>query len=398
MNLIWQVVGSKFKKLFFRFVFYPFCRLLLLISAPLRALKRRRFLSFKEAPATVLLVFFGRGLGDSLLFTGILESVRKRYPKAELRLATFSQMESYFRDNPFVDVLIPCPDYFGKGVLGCARFLSSALEACKKGPVDLLIDLLPNRDLGSVLWSLIAAKRYSVGVGDPPKQLFYDLPVSIDWKRHYFEALRDAVRPLGIEIGRPSFWLPPEVSLEELVDRELALAKCILVAPGGKRNVEAPKDYCWSFGGFTEVVESLLGEGQRVILLGADYDRDCLKSLKPHPCLVNLIGKTSLPQLFTLVRRHAKLVVCNNSALLHLAAVLHIPTVSYADPQENITRWGPYPNDGRHIVLQDGKNQKVKPQDFLDAIWKQLTAGPKAIENNPDTPLPSSESAVSQDE
>lgn len=397
MNFIWQILRSNFRKFIFHVILYPFCRFLLLLASPLRAWKHRKFSASQIAPRTVLLVFFGRGLGDSLLFTGILESVRKRFPKAELRLATFSQMEGYFRNNPFVDVLIPCPDYFGKGVSGFSRILSSALEVRKKGPVDLLIDLLPNRDLGSVLWSLIVAKRYSVGIGDPPKQLFYDLPIPIDWKRHYFETLRDAVRPLGIEVGRPSFWLPREVELEGFLDRELAQAKCILVAPGGKRNVEAPKDYCWSFGGFTEVVEGLLGEGERVILLGAGYDRDCLKFLKSHPLLIDLIGRTSLPELFTLVKRHARLVVCNNSALLHLAAVLNIPTVSYADPQENIVRWGPHPNDGRHIVLQDGKNGKVTAQDFLAAIRKQLAAEPNVIENNPDTPLPSSESLTSRD-
>ncbi|MCH7801009.1 MAG: right-handed parallel beta-helix repeat-containing protein [Chloroflexi bacterium] len=43
------------------------------------------------------------------------------------------------------------------------------------------------------LWEFFIRKRYSVGIGDSVKRLFYDTPVSINWNIHYFEAIRNGM-------------------------------------------------------------------------------------------------------------------------------------------------------------------------------------------------------------
>lgn len=361
-------------KVFVSAIVYPAANVVLFTTSPIRRFRQKRFLSEGASPRSLLVVYLARGLGDCIFFSGVLEGIRNRFPHSKIRLVILTQWEKYFEGNPNINQIIPCPDYFGQGLSGSLRFLRSAIQLRKDGPVDLYLELLPSLMLMPALWSLFVPKRYSVGIGSPLKQLFYDRPVSIKWNQHFFDCLRDGVAPLGIQINQPNFWSPREVSLDGLLDPEVQSMKTIVLAPGGRRNVEAPKDYCWTFEGFDYVMEQLTAEGYRVILTGAEHDLTYLTSIRPNPNLINLVGKTSLAELFTLIKRCARLVVSNNSAPLHIATIFNIPTVSYADPQENMTRWGAYGPDGMHLALQDTGKKKVTPEEFLEAVLKKLRA------------------------
>ncbi len=345
---------------------------LLLLSAPLRRSRKINFERCAE-PEKVLVSFLGRGLGDCIYMGAALGAIRRRFQNARITLAVLSHHELYFRGNPFLDRLIACPDYEQNFPHNLLRFLASApRELGQKARFDLLLDLCPSLALEPALWSFFIPCHFSIGTGDSLKRLFYDAPVSIDWNRHFYEAILEGLRPLGIRDQKPEFWVPAGASLSGLIPEDFMKEKTVIIAPGGKRNVEAPKDYCWIFEGFGEVVKSLLERGIKIILTGAAYDRAVADTLKPHPLMLDLVGKTSIPQVFTLVKECAQLVVCNNSGLLHIACALDIPSVSYADPQENMLRWGPYPAGPKHLWLQDQTNRKVRTKEFLEAVLKQL--------------------------
>jgi ADP-heptose:LPS heptosyltransferase len=367
-----KLLLCRLSKLFRIFASRIVTPLILFLARPVRAYRARKYSLDVSSPATILISFFSRGLGDSIYFSGILKEVRHRFPKARIKLAILAHMEDYFLANPLIDELFPCPDYqpHRRNQL---QFLRSALKIRQRvGRVDLLLNLCPTLALEPALWDCLIKTQFSIGIGDSLKRIFYDKFVPIDWKEHFYESMLGGVRPLGIEGWEPSFWIPPEESIEELVSSEILSKKAVVIAPGGKRNIEAPKDYCWTFKGFSQVIEELLSRGYPVILTGAGYDRATASELKSHPLLTDLMGRTTISQVFQIVKRYARLVVCNNSGLLHIASVLGVPTVSYADPQENMLRWGPYPRSGNHVVLQDQIDKKVTPGEFLEAILNRL--------------------------
>ena len=341
----------------------------LCITYPIRSFRIKTYLSSQPNPKIVLLAFFGRGLGDCIYFSGLLMSIRKKFPSARIRLAILSQMKDYFSGNPFVDEILPCPDYFNGSFREYIRYFSSARNV---GPVDILLELCPNLLLAPGVWSWIVPKRLSIGIGDSLKRIFYDKPVPIEWQKPFFEAMLPGLEPFAIKVNEMSFWIPQDAQIDELFEFRAPYKKAIVIAPGGKRNVEAPKDYCWTFKGFSSVTNRLIAEGHWVMLVGAEYDRVSIHGIESSHRLLNLIGKTSIRQLFVIIQRYARLVVCNNSGLLHVASVLNIPTVSYADPQENILRWGPYPPFGHHSILQDQPNHKVSPEELFQAILNSL--------------------------
>lgn len=372
MKVVQHLISKclKLARLTFAFVVTP---LLLSLTKPFRLRKTRRYRSKMNPPSSILLSFFGRGLGDCLYFSGLLQTIRFHFPTAKTRLACLKQMESYFQGSPWIDELLPCPDYAPQGN-NLRQFLGSALQIRKKiGLMDLLLDLCPSLALEPALWGTLIFKKYSIGVGDSLKRVFYDQYVPINWRKPFYEAALDGLKPLTIAPQPPAFWIPENANIDGLIPPGFESKKAVVIAPGGKRNVEAPKNYCWIFEYFPQVIEELVSRGYPVILTGADYDRAIGEIIKPQPLLLDLIGKTTIPQVFKIVRQYARVVVCNNSGLLHIASVMGIPSVSYANTEQNMRRWSPYPPSSRHTVLQDKISRKITHEEFLQSVLEKLS-------------------------
>lgn len=393
---------KKLKKLNRLFWAHAFTPSILFLTAIPRARREKQFRSAE--PRTILISFFGRGLGDSIYFSGVLKIIRSRFPRAKIQLAFLKQLAPYFNGNPYVDEFIACPDYY-QGIRGFFNFYQSAWKRRQRGPVDLLLNLCPTLLMLPVFWDFFIQKRYSIGVGDSLKRLFYDSPVPIDWTIHYYECVLRGIEPLGIKMQKghkPEFWIPAEVDIRHLFPTGADLSKAIIVAPGGRRTVEAPKEYCWTFEEFPDVIKGLLKRGYPVIVTGADYDQEIMDKITAHPNLINLIGKTTILEIFSIVKKYGHLAVCNNSGLMHIAGILGVPTVSYADPKENMIRWCAHPHENNlHDFSQDTRDKKITAGEFLELIAAKLEelkrpvlkqeaiAETPATESNPENQPPS---------
>lgn len=80
----------------------------------------------------------------------------------------------------------------------------------------------------------------------------------------------------------------------------------------------------------------------------------------PEGRFTNLLARTSLAQLPDLIHA-ARLVLCNDSGPMHLAAAMHRPVAALFGPTDH-GRFGPYPlDDPNHLILRapDGKMAKL---------------------------------------
>ncbi|MDH3673533.1 MAG: hypothetical protein OES46_20645 [Gammaproteobacteria bacterium] len=358
-------------KLCFRFFGRPFCWMMLKLTAPVRRSRRQRFERYPMPPESVCVAFFRRGLGDALYLSALWPHIRQAFPKARLQLATFEASLLLFDGLPGVDSRIGCPDFHRAGPRGLVAFMRPALRMRTADSFDLCFDISPTLDAPSAVWCRVACRGLVAGVGGLFKQLFFDVPVDIDWTKPFFEAMAQPLKAMGIPASPPSFFIPPETSLNGLLPEDVQQGAAIVIAPGGRKQAMGIRDEAWRFTHFAELAAALLKRGYRVVLVGAEYDRAYVASFDPHPNLFDLTGKTSVRQLFTVVRK-ARIVLCNNSGLLHLAAVLEVPTVSYASPEQNLMRWAPYPAHPRHMVLQARDGVPVSAEKFLAAVLRRL--------------------------
>ena len=109
----------------------------------------------------------------------------------------------------------------------------------------------------------------------------------------------------------------------------------------------------WPAERFAEVARQLKGAYEaEIVLVGRhEDDGESVADLLDGAAL-NLVGKTSLPQLADVIY-HADLFVGADSGVMHIAAATGTPVVSIFGPS-NADAWKPWTVGGRSVILRSG--------------------------------------------
>ena len=126
----------------------------------------------------------------------------------------------------------------------------------------------------------------------------------------------------------------------------------ILVAPGSKWNTKR-----WTVEGFSELINKI-GKEETVVLFGGKEDIEYVSQIEENLKVktVNLVGKTSLRESFSVVK-NAKALISNDSAPVHMAVSFNTPVVSIFGP--TVKDFGFYPY--RNGVVVEVKGLKCRP-------------------------------------
>jgi ADP-heptose:LPS heptosyltransferase len=109
----------------------------------------------------------------------------------------------------------------------------------------------------------------------------------------------------------------------------------------------------WPPERFAEVADDLARSGLRIVLTGIHSEKELLEKVKRcmrQPAL-DLCGRTSLGGLAALIGR-ARLLVCNDTGVSHIAAAMRTPSVVIAcgsDPE----RWAPLNRDLHRVLAHE---------------------------------------------
>jgi ADP-heptose:LPS heptosyltransferase len=96
---------------------------------------------------------------------------------------------------------------------------------------------------------------------------------------------------------------------------------------------------------YAAMIEQLLQQPQlRVVLVGSAEQEPALAALQARCAasgrVISLAGRTDWSTLAAVLRR-ARLVICNNSGIAHLAASLGVPTLAIYSASHQMREWGP---------------------------------------------------------
>ncbi len=180
-----------------------------------------------------------------------------------------------------------------------------------------------------------------------------DYPGSLLDLRHLVDDdLSEARRALSLTLAA-GFPLPPPDDGRLAVRRPLpdvghlvGAAPYIVLHPGTSVPARA-----WPQHRFAECAKRLLALGRRVIVTGAPSEAAVTAAVaSAHTGVVDLGGRTSLPELAAVLDR-ATVVVAANTGPAHLAAAVGTPVVSLFAPTVPAVRWAPY--GVPHILLGD---------------------------------------------
>ncbi|MCD6024327.1 MAG: lipopolysaccharide heptosyltransferase [Fibrobacteria bacterium] len=286
-----------------------------------------------------ILILKTHAIGDLLMTTPAIRDLRAAYPAAHVTLMTGSWSAPAVRANPHLDEILEFDDrvLLDRRLAGMLRLLWRV----RRGKFDAAVIFHPSPLLH--LFALLAGipRRYGLLRGAGNRFLTAGAVEDLGPGTYYPVNFQRVAALTGASIGEPQLearTLPEEeASAAALlsgagVDPEEAF---VLVAPGGGRNskddVAAKR---WPSGHFAALLQTLRSRmpQTRIVLTGSAADAaETGAVLSAVPGAVDLTGRTTLAELFCLAGR-ARAVVCNDSALLHIAVARGTPVVAPFGP------------------------------------------------------------------
>lgn len=269
-------------------------------------------------------------IGDTLLLSGVLRDLRNGFPSADLVLVTGT-------DNAEAGALISA---------GVARHLTisvrdpfGSLAKLRQEHFDILLDTGAWPRLDALLAALSGA-RFRVGFRTPGqyRHYAYDRVTEHSAAVHESENFRALARAVGVESATK-----PSLSRAALaVPAQLPRKPFVVFHPwsGGYRG--ALKE--WPAKRWVELARRLRSLEAAIIVTGstanASGSERLARAIKALGMSAeSMAGRLSLAQLGALLCQ-SLIVVSVNTGVMHLSALLDVPTVALEGPSPS-HRWGP---------------------------------------------------------
>jgi heptosyltransferase-3 len=281
-----------------------------------------------ELPAKPrILVVALRRLGDVLLTTPLIRSLRRAWPDAVIDALVFADTAGILRGNPDLNAIVamPAPPTMMQSLTLAARLFRT---------YDLAISTQPG-DRPTFFAFMAGRVRAGPYAGGGLKRLAYDRVQSGQPRAHRVEENLRLADLLGIE-------RVPEVVSPRHADAS--------GAPGSPYAVihAAPmfRYKQWTESGWREVAAALAARGLTVVSTGgpAEAERRYLDDVWSGASVTRMDGRLDWGQLAGLLSK-ARVYVGPDTSVTHLAAAAGCPTVALYGPTDP-RQWGPWPVGG----------------------------------------------------
>jgi len=282
-------------------------------------------------------------LGDLILTTPLIASIKALYPDSYLSVITKPFGKDVLKNNPYVDELI----VFDKK----RQSTISLIKELRQKKFDVAIS--PHRSHRA---------SYSLFFAKIPERIGFDRAgfsfLYTKKAKHTFDGIHEIDRNFRLlqllpEYNEKKLIKYPQIFLDEKEDNffktlNLKEKDYIVVAPGSKWETKK-----WTEEGFRQVIKHL-SKDTKVVVIGGKEDlgtvNNVLKGLK-NKNIINTAGKTNLRESFSIIK-HAKALISNDSAPVHMAVAFGTPVVDIYGATTPSLGFYPYRN-GAVVEIKD---------------------------------------------
>jgi heptosyltransferase-3 len=289
------------------------------------------------APASIL-VIVTRRIGDVLLTTPLIRSLKQAWPTASVEVLVFRGTEGVLAGNSDIGKVIAVPA--GESLGETWKQISPL-----RRQYDLALSTLPS-DRPTVYAWLAGRRRIGVtaaGAKHVWKRILMNATVPFE-NRSVHTVIQNLWLADALGLPRrfemPFNWLPEDESVVEALVPEYSTTRYAVmhIYPKFTYKMWAPEQWC-------ALADELSRQGLRIVLSGSkaprelDYVARLAASMSAAP--LNLAGKLDFRQLALLLSK-ATLYIGPDTVTTHLAAAVGAPTVALFGPS-NPVKWGPWP-------------------------------------------------------
>lgn len=286
-----------------------------------------------------VLLIVTRRIGDVLLATPLLRSLRQAYPQATIDVMVYRGVGAILQGNPDLNALVEVSEHPGRQeYLALFRRIRRRYDlavSVQAGDRPYLYAMLAARTRVCVMPDLTMQSRWK-------RWLVQGWALLDDIATHTVEQNLALARVLGIEPVRQLVPPQPDVAIDVpgLLGFDPRAHRMVVVHPYPRWPYKQ-----WTREGWGELVDGLLERGFRVVITGgpdAGERAFCADLTARDPGRISdVAAQLSFAGLAELLRQAAAFVG-PDTALTHLAAAVGIPTLALFGPS-NPVKWGPWP-------------------------------------------------------
>ncbi len=296
-------------------------------------------------------------LGDVVLTLPLVQVARQFFAPAKVDVLTIPGTAGILDNHPDIHEVIQFDKRREDSGFGGWRRTAMKLRA---NHYDLAF--VPHRSLRSAFLVWKAKIPLRIGFKKSAGRFMFTRRMPYDSASHEIERNLSLLGAFGIESDNKELpRLYPSETDRQTVDSFLHqhtitnTQALIAIAPGTVWNTKR-----WMKERFAELARNLVNDRFTVVLVGGKEDEqlcDEIMAMGPSGNVINAAGKLSLLQSAELLRR-SRLLICNDSAPMHLAGAMHTPVVAIFGATIPGFGFAPY---GKHDVVVETHGLNCRP-------------------------------------
>jgi lipopolysaccharide heptosyltransferase II len=285
-----------------------------------------------------ILVIRLSSVGDIVLTSPVIRGLKKRFPNSSISILVKEEYKELAWLIPYVNEVLILPK---GGIFKFIRLLNQ-----KK--FDIVIDLHKNLKSYLIYYLLKATKkiRYKKNV---IKRLLLILFSKINFSslsviKSYYKCLER----LGVTddgLGPKLIVNKSNPHIKHLLSYNPEAEKILIaISPFARHK---PKQ--WKIDYFAEVADWIANNIGYVVIIGEEVEQKELFNKLNQKRIINLIGKTSLEELVSVIS-YCKILITNDSGPMHIASALGVRIIAIFGPTTPKFGFAPYGKD--NIILE----------------------------------------------
>ena len=290
-----------------------------------------------------ILIYQTAFLGDLVLTSPLIKSVKKTFPDSELTLMTRKGLGRVFEGFKYLDRIIERED----------RNLIKLSKTVKEFNFDIVLS--PHRSHRTSLALFLSGIKERVGFDISGFSFLYTKKVKYE-RKHEIERNLDLLKAVSenpVMDRKPELPMNSSFYLKTLERFSLKEKTYVTLSPGSEWETKR-----WIPEYFAEVGNHFFNRGFKIVILGSKSEKSICKTVSSRiPGSIDLSGETGIDELIAIIKG-AKLSITNDSAPAHIASSFETPVVTIFG--STVKDFGFYPY-GKRSAIAEVKNLYCRP-------------------------------------